>query len=242
MAWWAVGHAETGDRWRVSLLSSLTTPLTALQAWGASTVGALKAPAVWAENRRLRHALLRERHDIARLEELTQEVARLRRLLQLAQDGARPTVAARVIGREATPWFRTLLVDHGRQHGIPEGAAVVVEHGLLGQILDAGPAVARVLLLTDPRFRVGALVQRSRAQGLALGTVGGRCYVAYLTSDEAAHPGDLVVTSGIGGGIPKGLVIGTVARVDRDPSGLYWQAQLQLAVEATMVEEVVCLP
>lgn len=194
------------------------------------------------ENRRLRETLLHERHEAVRLDELQQENARLRRLLRLTEAAGQATVAARVIGREATPWFRTLLIDRGRPHGLREGAAVVVEQGLVGQILEAGPSAARVLLVTDPRFRAGALVQRSRAQGLVLGTVGGRCYLAYITTEEAVRPGDLVLTSGIGGVMPKGLVVGTILRVDRDPGGLYWQAQIQPAVEATQVEEVAGYP
>lgn len=226
----------------MNTLSSIAQPLTTLQQWGGSVFGAVRVPAVWAENRRLRRALLREHHEATRLEELQQENARLRRLLRLTEEAQQPIVAARVIGREATPWFRTLLIDQGRPRGIPEGAAVVVEQGLVGQILEVGPSASRVLLVTDPRFRAGALVQRSRAQGLVLGTVGGRCYLAYVTSEDAVKPGDVVVTSGIGGVMPKGLVVGTVIRVDREASGLYWQAQVQPSVDSTRVEEVACYP
>ena len=240
--WLATSRGAAENRWGLHLLSSLERPLVWLQGWGARTLNVIQAPALRAENRRLRDTLLHERHAAVQADELALEAARLRRLLRLTETLDRPTRVARVIGREATPWFRTLLVDLGRSSGVPEGAAVVVEQGMVGQILEAGPAAARILLLTDPRFRVGALVQRSRAQGIALGTVGGRCYLAYITSEEAVRAGDVVLTSGVGGLIPKGLVLGTVVRVDRDPSGLYWQAQMQPSVDPTQVEEVVCLP
>ena len=240
--WWlATRHGGAGTRWRLDALAALDRPLHWLQSSGSTFLGLLEAPAVQAENRRLQQALLQARHTDVHVQELTLEITRLRRLLSLTDTLARPTRVGRVIGRDATPWFRTVLVDVGQQHGVREGAAVVVEQGLIGQVLETGPSAARVLLVTDPRFRVGAMVQRSRAQGVALGTVGGRCYLAYITSEEAVRAGDVVVTSGVGGLIPKGLVLGTVLRVDPDPSGLYWQAQVQPSVDPTRVEDVVCL-
>lgn len=240
--WWlATSHGGAGTRWRLDALAALDHPLHWLQTSGSTLLGLLEAPAVQRENRRLQQALLQARHTTVQTHELALEVTRLRRLLQLTDTLARPTRVGRVIGRDATPWFRTVLVDVGRQAGVREGAAVVVEQGLIGQVLETGPATARVLLVTDPRFRVGAMVQRSRAQGIALGTVGGRCYLAYITAQDAVVVGDVVLTSGVGGVIPKGLVLGTVLRVDPDPSGLYWQAQVQPSVDPTRVEEIVCL-
>ena len=95
--------------------------------------------------------------------------------------------------------------------------------------------------VTDPRFRVAALVQRSRAQGIALGTSRGRLFLAYIAAPEALAVGDLVLTSGAGGVIPKGLVLGRIARVEPGPGGLYWQAQVAPAVNADALEEVLCL-
>jgi len=240
--WLATSHGGAGSRWRLTLLSSLDRPLQQLHDWASATLSVVQVPALHAENRRLRRALLQERHAAIQFNELTLEVARLRRLLHVTDTLARPTRVARVIGRDTTPWFRTLLVNFDEAAGVPEGAAVVVEQGLVGQILEAGSSAARVLLVTDPRFRVGALVQRSRAQGIALGTMGGRCYLAYITAEDAVRTGDVVLTSGVGGLMPKGLILGTVVRVDRDPSGLYWQAQVQPSVDPAQIEEVVCLP
>ena len=240
--WLATGHAPQGGRWRGAVTSLLQRPLETSRELFLNVGSVIRAPWLRAENQRLRRALVAQQADSVRAEELSREVVRLQRLLQLKQEQARPSVAARVIGRDATPWFRTVLVDVGRQGHLEEGSAVVVDGGLVGQLFEVGPTVARVLLVTDPRFRIGAIVQRSRAQGIALGTVSGRCYLAYITSSEALQVGDVVLTSGVSGMIPKGLVIGTVVRIERDPSGLYWQAQVQPSVDPTQVEEVVCLP
>lgn len=226
--WLAAGHPAWGGRARAAALSIVAPPLRTLRGILPRRRAAPNPEAASAE--------------AVRTEELQQEVGRLRRLLQLAQSQDRPAVAARVIGEDATPWFRTLLLDRGTAHGLHEGAAVVAEHGAVGQILEAGASTARVLYLTDPRFRLGAFVQRSRAHGLLAGAVPGRCVLLYLTEPEAAQAGDLVLTSGAGGGMPKGLLLGAVERVERDPSGLYWQALVTPAVDPSRVEEVLCLP
>lgn len=240
--WLARGTTPAGDDWRLRWLSSVERPLRFLRAAAVNAWGIVRAPSLRVENARLQRELSARQHEPVRTEELAREIDRLRRLLGLQHAQDRPSVAARVIGRDATAWFRTLLIDRGREDGLADGAAVVVEAGLVGQVFEAGSSTARLLLVTDPRFRVGALVQRSRAHGLVLGTVQGRCYLAYLTSAEAVQVGDTVLTSGGGPAMPKGLVVGHVVRVERDPSGLYWQAQLQPAVDPAVLEEVLCLP
>lgn len=231
-----------GARWRGSLLTFAESSLASLQAAVVHLTGFLHTPALRAENARLRQQLLALPHESVHREELAQEVARLRRLLQLKQSSpSLASVAARVIGQDATPWFRTVLLDVGRDDGIREGYGVVMAGGLIGQVLEVGPSVSRVLLTTDPRFRVGALVQRSRAQGLVVGTVNGRCILTYVATADALKVGDVVVTSGMGGMIPKGWMIGRVARLERDPSGLYDQATLTPAVDLGTLEEVLCL-
>lgn len=266
--WLAVGPTPWGVETRHAVLALALRPLHSFQRLTAGLSGFLQGPRLRVEQERLRRELLAVRQEPVRVEELTREVARLRTLLSLKQQQSRPAVAARLIGRDATPWFRTLLLDAGRHRGVVEGAAVVapppvgdpsdrrsenappwagptgggvVAEGLVGQVLEVGPETARALLVTDPRFRVGALVQRSRAQGIAVGTVRGRCYVTYLTRADAIQVGDVVLTSGVGGLVPKGLVIGQVVRVEQDPSGLYWQAELTPAVDPSFVEEVLCL-
>lgn len=240
--WWvATMHPPWAVRWRGRLLSRVESPLKVVHTVLTDASAFLRAPALLTENARLRRQLLAVQQAPMHAEESAQEVARLRRLLQLRQAQQRPAVAARVLGRDATSWFRTLLLDAGARDGISEGGAVVVEGGLVGQVVEVGPSVARALLMTDPRFRVAALVQRSRAQGIVLGTARGRCYLSYVTTADGVQVGDVVLTAGVGGVIPKGLVIGQVVRVEPDPSRLYWQAQIQPAVDPTRLEEVLCL-
>ncbi len=238
--WLAHGPTSSGSQWRLAGLSILAHPLRTVHAVGQQALGWLAWPRLQRENADLRRAALAQRHDTVQAEELRQEVDRLRRLLHLKQAYERPTVAAQVIGRDATAWFHTLLIDQGREDGVIEGSIAVVEGGLVGAVFESSPSAARVVLLTDPRFRTAALVQRSRAQGVLMGTVQGRCYLAYLATSDAAQVGDLVVTSGMGG-IPRGLVVGRVARVERDPSGLYWQAQVTPAVDSNTLELLLCL-
>lgn len=230
---WAVTtRAPWGNQWRLAVLSAFVNPLRAVH-HAAARPTPPPAPQTASGPASPDPAI--------RLEELTREVDRLRRLLRLKQTQDHPTVAARVIGRDATPWFRTLLLDVGRTAGVMEGAAALASDGLAGQVVEVGPAAARVALVTDPRFRMAALVQRSRAQGLVVGTARGRCYLAYLASADAAQPKDVVLTAGDGALVPKGLVIGEVIRVEQDSSGLWWQALVKPIVEAGTLEEVLCV-
>ncbi|MBI4314150.1 MAG: rod shape-determining protein MreC [Candidatus Omnitrophica bacterium] len=229
-------------RLRIQTLSWGQAPLTAVRGLIQLPSGIIQAPALRRERDRLRAELKTVQRESIKIEELTRENVRLEKLLQLKNQYEPPMAAARVIGREGAPWFRTLLVSAGQRSNLREGNAVLAEGGLVGELFEVGPDLSRVLLISDARFRAAALVQRSRAQGMVLGSVQGRCYLAYITSQDAVAPGDIVVTSGIGATLPKGLLIGTVVRVDKDPSGLYFQALLKPAVDPARLEEVLCLP
>ena len=239
--WLLATHPAWGNRIRVGVLSGLEQPLVAVQRFKTAAFSFLQAPSLRSENKRLKQEIALLTNEPLETIELEKEAVRLRELLGLKRRLKFRTQAARVIGRDATPWFKTLLIDAGESDGLKEDAAVVNAQGLVGQCVEVGQATSRVLLVTDPRFRSAALVQRSRAQGMVLGTVRGRCYLAYITSPDAVEVGDLVLTSGVGKTIPKGLLIGKVAKVEKDPSGLYWQARLIPAVDSQHLEELLCL-
>lgn len=232
---------DWGSQWRNATLSFLRTPLSWAHSLSQIPVSVLQAPALRRERDRLRAQLKAIERESVRTQELALENARLEKLLQLKSEQQRSMKAARVIGREGAPWFRTMLVDIGGRAGVCEGDAVLAEGGLVGQLFDIGTDVSRVMLISDPRFRAAAIVQRSRAQGIVLGSVQGRCYLAYVTSPQAVQVGDTILTSGVGDTIPKGMLIGTVIRVDKDPSGLYYQAQIKPAIDPTLLEEILCL-
>ncbi|MBI4280170.1 MAG: rod shape-determining protein MreC [Armatimonadetes bacterium] len=196
-------------------------------------IGALRT-----ENARLHAEVARLSREAADLRERAAATERLERLLVLTQERPGRLVAGRVIARDAAVWLSTVMVDHGRAHGVRRGAPVVVPEGLVGRVMEAAPASSRVLLITDSRSAVGALLQRSRDVGVVEGTGHPMLVMRYLSRGADVRAGDAVVTSGLGGVFPRGLVIGTVVEVAKDQVGLFQEAKVKPAVDLGRLEEV----
>jgi rod shape-determining protein MreC len=186
-----------------------------------------------AESRRLRA-------ELAGGEELQRENERLRRLLGFVEDHPRRTMAARVIAEDATSWFRTIEIDRGYDDGVIEGLPVVDAAGLIGRVVRSTPHSSRVLLITDASSAVAVLVQDQRIRGVCRGQ-GGALALDFALVQDAIQVGDGVITSGLGGVFPKGLVVGYVRSVHREQFGLFQTVELEPAVDFSHLEEVLVL-
>lgn len=187
-----------------------------------------------AENNRTLSAMLAENDEI-RLEN-----ERLRRLLDFKEAQQIETLPARVIGEDATSWFRTVTIDKGDEQGVVEGMPVVVAEGVVGRVVRSSPRFARVLLITDASSAVASLLQGNRARGICRGK-GERLVFDFVLRQEEVNVGDRVVTSGMGGVFPKGLVVGEVTSVDRQKFGLFQAVEVIPAVDFSHLEEVLVL-
>ncbi|NLN06693.1 MAG: rod shape-determining protein MreC [Firmicutes bacterium] len=196
-----------------------------------------------AENAELRSRLSQAVTLEARLAELRKENERLRRMLSLRETSEYELIAAEVIARDPNNWFSTVTINKGSRHGVKQRMAVITTDGLIGSVLSVSPTAAQVQLLTDPRRSVSAIIQRSRETG-AVGTVEsdpqspGYLRMMKLPRDANVLPGDTVVSSGLGGVFPKGLLIGFVLAVGEDEQGLTSYATLQPAANFNRLEEV----
>lgn len=168
----------------------------------------------------------------ARLRGTAQEAEELRSLMAYRDRSGAQTVAARVIGRTVDLGLDGLLIDRGADDGVGEGMAVVAGDGFyLGVVRKVGPTTAVVLLGTDSRHRVAAMLQNgTRTVGYVEGGRGLGMAMRLIPQDERVDAGQLVVTSGLDPTIPRGLVIGRVERVTRAP-----QEPFQTAVVSPMV-------
>ena len=148
-----------------------------------------------------------------------QRVRGLEALLDLRANAGLPTVGARVIASDATPYFRTVTIDRGWRDGVRRDLAVLSPAGVVGRIVgDPGYRASQVQLLIDRNAAAGAFVERTRAPGLVSGDVDDRLLrMEYVSILEAVEVGDTVVTSGSDGIYPKGFVIGDVTLVRRGP-------------------------
>jgi rod shape-determining protein MreC len=185
------------------------------------------------ENRTLR-ALLTQSDEV-RLEN-----ARLRLLLEFKEAQEMATLPARVIAEDASSWFRTIMIDKGSNNGVVEGAPVVVAEGVVGRVVRSSPRFSRVLLITDASSAIASLLQDNRARGVCRGQ-GEQLVFDFVLRQEGVNVGDRVVTSGMGGVFPKGLVVGSVASVGRQDFGLFQSITVTPAVDFSHLEEVLVL-
>ena len=158
------------------------------------------------------------------------------------------TVAAVVIGRQYSQQERVITIDHGTGDGIEEHDVVVAGGGaLVGFVLDAEPDYSRVLLLSDTRSTVTGLIESSRATGTVVGQLGGTLVMQQIDATERVNLGDQVVTAGIdlGNGtrsqFPKGLLIGRIVDVQRDPNAVVQTGILEPAADLDKLEYVLVI-
>ena len=178
------------------------------------------------------------------LQEVLAENSRLNKLLEMKAGypvSTSKAVVGRVIGRSPAAWNRVFLIDKGTTQGMRVNMPVLSDKSIIGKIIETGSEVSKALLITDPNSRVGALVQRTRDQGILYGTFSGECRMKYLSLDAKLEPGDWVESAGYGGSFPKGLVIGTIEKVWKEPGQIYQVALVKPVTDISRVEEVVCI-
>jgi rod shape-determining protein MreC len=193
------------------------------------------------ENKRLHVETTMLKRRLEQLQDQALETQRLERLLAMRQASRAEFLTARVVGKDATNWFKTILLDRGSLEGIRRNQPVLGPDGLVGRVIEVTPTSTRVQLLTDPVSAVGGLIQRTRVTGIVSGNLGAGARVRYLPLMADVVVGDEVVTSGMGGVFPKGILIGRITAVERKSGALFQEATLQSAVDLSRLEEVLIL-
>jgi rod shape-determining protein MreC len=190
------------------------------------------------ENDRLKfeiERLVNEKND------LNEQISRQKRLDVLIGDPKshkKESLVATVIGRAATQWSKIIFINKGSENGVRTHSAVVTNSGVIGQIIHAGLTTSKVLLTIDSRSAVDALFQGSRVSGVVVGTGKKQCQIKFVPNTAEINVGDQVLSSGLGGIFPKGLVIGTVSKVARKKQGLFQEITLAPSSDLSNLEEV----
>ncbi|WP_255467443.1 rod shape-determining protein MreC [Raoultibacter phocaeensis] len=174
----------------------------------------------------------------AQLEEYRQESERLQDLLDIKDAYGFESTGARVIGRSTDAWNRIVTIDKGGNDGLRSGLPVMGQAGLVGMIRSTTPTTAEVLLLNDAQSGVSAMVQSSRVEGIVHGSVEGVLYLEDMAADASVEEGDVVITSGVGGNFFRGLIIGTVTKVEKNASGSTVRAVVAQNGEVAPLQEV----
>lgn len=192
---------------------------------------------VRAENAQLKQQLADAQIQLQQQRALADRSRGLDRLLDLRQRVTLNTVAAEVIASGASPEFRTLTVDKGTQQGVRPDMAVIAPAGVVGRVVVPSPRAAKVQLIIDRNAAAGALIERSRAQGVVVGAGDELLHLEYVSEIADVAMGDVVVTSGIDGIFPKGFIIGRVEAIERS-AGAYRRITVKPAVDFSSLEEV----
>ena len=191
------------------------------------------------ENEVLSREVASLRLELQEQRALAEQARNLERLLGLHETLDVPTRGARVIATDATPYFRTITIDLGSLHGLRPDLAVIVPAGVVGRVVGVpGQRAAQVQLLVDRNAAAGALIERTRATGVVVGTDDESVMrMDYVSNLQDVRVGDRIVTSGTDGIYPKGFIIGDVTAV-AEGIGLYRTIDVAPAVDVSQVEEV----
>jgi rod shape-determining protein MreC len=191
-----------------------------------------------AENQSLReHIALLEEENLQYREALVTS-GQLRRIAEMRRGFEVPLLPAEVVGQDASPWFRSVLLDRGRNAEVRSGMPILVDQGLVGLVSATSLHAARAMMILDRRSAVDAMIQRSRARGLVRGLGSGELQFEFMVRGDDVQEGDEVISSGVGGVYPKGVRIGRVTSVSADRDELLHTARVQPSVDFGRLEQV----
>jgi rod shape-determining protein MreC len=181
-----------------------------------------------------------------RLQEVERENQRLRDLLAFAE--TRPSIEfrggqilARPIGFGSNNFLNFVMLDLGRRHGIAVGMPVVNDQGLIGRVSEVNESTSRVLLITDPSSTVNAILQSSRLKGVIKGRPGSHPVMGFIPQGSEVAVGEIVITSGMGGNFPKGILIGQVVEVRQRDFDVFQEAVIRPTVDFGRLEVVMVI-
>lgn len=186
-------------------------------------------------------------------ERLTNELARANEAAVQQQDQANldavrkafpndTFLAASVVSRDTSNVRSVVAIDRGASDGVQVGMIVVTEgRSLVGTVTKVLDGYSWVMLITDPKSAVSALVQESRAEGVVAGNYNGALNMEFVGQGAAVKEGDFVLTSGVGGGYPAGIVIGRVSTVQKTDQDLFQNVQVEHLASLSNLDQVLVL-
>ncbi|MGA6987423.1 MAG: rod shape-determining protein MreC [Terriglobales bacterium] len=192
---------------------------------------------VRAENRSLKQQIERMSLEQVRISQDADQARRLQALLAFKEQFISHTMAAQVIGSSGSELSRSVYIDKGEGDGIKPDMAVITADGIVGKVLRVYGSTSLVLLINDQTSGVGALLDKTRLQGILRGTPSGEVVLEKVMSDETVPVGEMVLTSGGDGIFPKGLLVGRVTKA-APGSDLFLNIRVRPAADLSKLEEV----
>ncbi|MGD0267894.1 MAG: rod shape-determining protein MreC [Candidatus Sulfotelmatobacter sp.] len=235
------GDAENTRLIRVWAVRAIT-PFERALVWGQNGTSDLWhnyffLRGVRAENRRLNKEIEEMRLQEVRMKEDAAQAHRLQSLLAFKEQFIVKPLAAQVIGSSGSDLSRSVYIDKGSDEGVAQDMAVITAGGIVGKVLHAYPSTSLVLMINDQSSGVGAMLEKSRLQGVVRGTPNGELVMERVMSDEQVSPGETVLSSGGDQIFPKGLPLGTVSKVSPGRE-MFLNIHVKPAADLSRIEEV----
>lgn len=229
-----------------ALLMEVCSPFQKASTWVIHTVQGVFQRYIFLvglrkENLSLKQKVAELERENNRLREEVLASGRLQSLLQFHDKNFPSSITAQVVGKDPSSWFKSITLNRGEKDGVRKGMAVIASQGVVGQILKTSPNYSTVLLITDYNSAIDAITQRTRAKAIVEGLGEDRCQLKYLRRSEEVMVGDKVITSGLAGSFPKGLMIGEIRKVERSGEGVFQYAELVPSVDLNKLEEVLII-
>jgi rod shape-determining protein MreC len=150
-------------------------------------------------------------------------------------------IAASVIARDVSPFMHYVIIDRGSDDGLRKGMPVITQQGLVGSIAAVTAGAARVQLINDPGSSINVVLQQSGEEAVLNGQITGEIELDMIRQNASIQPGDLVMTSGLGGNYPANIFVGQVITVRNEASALFQTASVQPAVDFSQLEIVLII-
>ncbi|HNU70672.1 MAG TPA: rod shape-determining protein MreC [Thermodesulfobacteriota bacterium] len=163
---------------------------------------------------------------------------RLREMLDFEKNSSLNLLATEVVGVDASLYYQSVFIDKGEIDGVKKDMAVISPSGVVGKILKTSTYSSMVILLIDQNFALDALIQETRTKGVIEGTGTAQCKLKYVLSLEKPQEGNLVVTSGLEGFFPKGMLVGKIASLNEATGTIFQDIIVQPTVNFDKLEEV----
>jgi len=192
------------------------------------------------ENYDLHHKLIDLTTENLKLRQSEGDLKRLRSLLGYADQFSMPTTMAQAVMLDMSGRFKSMIIDRGSNAGIQVNDAIVNANGLIGRVVLTTKDMAKVQLIIDSNSSVGALVERTRRQGVLRGDGAGGAQLYDVPSLADVQPGDNVLTAGIDGIYPKGIPVGVVQKAEKGQD-LFKSIVVKPSVDFGSIEEVIVL-
>ncbi len=197
--------------------------------------------ALWSirdDNKRLRSAIADYQQQLDQYREAYARNRYLENELNFKREENFPSLTARVVGKDPSFWFQTLIVDRGKSDGVTEGMVARTSLGVVGQVIQVSDTYSKILLTIAPSSAIDAMIQKNRVRGILKGAADKGYVLHYVLKNADIEVGDRVVTAGIGGVFSSGIPLGTVSAIRSQRRGMFQEIEVAPIVDFGQLEMV----